>query len=528
MGKYIKYDLDLLRKLASGYNNPDFNRTKLAKKYCKKKGIPFRRGIARTIQHLVKEHNLGQIKNKPQKSEEYEESLKRKLRQSKVSLITWAQSHTPIHREAWNNMLAYAEERSANIIVIPGTYENPHSKMPKIKSTWAKEVVPYLHGSEDSVHSHLKIIPDVHILPTAVKPLSGLSGITGEESSVVGHPKQHMETQATLKNNRPKYMFTTGAITVPNYTRSKAGKKGEFHHKIGFLVVEHIETRNENELDHFVARHVVAQKDGSFVDLAMSVRDGKVTKSEPWAAFAFGDTHLDKEDSELIQESRRLIDTVGADCTIWHDLFDGYSIKHHDKNNYAKQVRNHLAGRDILESELEMNYRFIDQWLDTNMIVIPSNHNDWIDRWVDTNEGYGDVKNAMIFNKLQAVSFKGLAPKGLYAYLLDERYGDKITTLGRDVSLKIAGIEVNNHGDLGANGSRGTPNQFHKLNIKILSGDKHNIYTYDLAYGLGISGRLDHGYNRGMSSWSQGNGIIHQNGEFQHLMYFNGKFTNQI
>lgn len=525
---YIKYDIQLIQRIINKQPSEDFNRTDVAKEYCLEMGIEYRRGIARTIQDMIRRNKMGQVKDKPLKTKQYEESTKRKLKASEVSIITYAQAHTRIDKKAWNNLLVYAKHRKANVVVIPGTYENLQSTMPKLGTIWAEELLPYLHGSDAAIHPHLKFLPTAPVLPTAVKPLSGMSGITGAESSIIGHPKQHMETQATLKDRRPKFMFTTGAMTLPNYTISKAGKKGEFHHKIGFLIVENIPGRNREEEDSFVARHVTCKDDGSFMDVSLKVADGKVSKVDGWSAFAFGDTHIDKEDKELLQESRRLIDLVGADKTIWHDLFDGYSIKHHDKNNYSKQVRNSITGRDILEKEMQRNYDFIDQWLDTNMIIIPSNHNDWIDRWVTTNEGYGDAKNAVMFNELQAATFRDECPKGLYAYLLDKRYGDKITTLGRDKSYMVEGIEVNNHGDLGANGSRGTPNQFHKLNVKILSGDKHNMYTYDLAYGLGISGRLDHGYNRGMSSWGQGNGIIHRNGEYQHLMYFNGKFTNQI
>ena len=36
----------------------------------------------------------------------------------------------------------------------------------------------------------------------------------------------------------PKMMMTTGSCTVKNYTDSKAGKKGEFHHTLGFVIIE--------------------------------------------------------------------------------------------------------------------------------------------------------------------------------------------------------------------------------------------------------------------------------------------------
>jgi hypothetical protein len=81
---------------------------------------------------------------------------------------------------------------------------------------------------------------------------------------------------------------------------------------------------------------------------------------------------------------------------------------------------------------------------------------------------------------------------------------------------------------LGSNGAKGTANTFAKLNTPIVSGDKHYPYTIDNAHGVGLSSILDHKYNKGLSSWAQSNGIILSNGRFQHLLYFEGKFTNLI
>jgi hypothetical protein len=79
---------------------------------------------------------------------------------------------------------------------------------------------------------------DVKIQPTATNPMSGLQGMSGINSCIFGSPKVQMEMIPVLEGNKPKMMVTTGAVTIMNYTDSKSGKKGEFHHTLGFVVVE--------------------------------------------------------------------------------------------------------------------------------------------------------------------------------------------------------------------------------------------------------------------------------------------------
>ena len=79
---------------------------------------------------------------------------------------------------------------------------------------------------------------DVKIQPTATNPMSGLAGMSGVNSCVFGSPKVQLEMIPVLEGNKPKMMLTTGAVTLMNYTDSKSGKKGEFHHVFGFAIVE--------------------------------------------------------------------------------------------------------------------------------------------------------------------------------------------------------------------------------------------------------------------------------------------------
>lgn len=521
------YNEALIEKLCKSQPKNNFNATDVAKKYCKKVGIDFSTYRARSIQIVIARNNYHIDMVNPKTSSQYIKARKNWYKSRKKNvIITWAQAKTPIHEQLWENIKAYAKELNAEIVVIPGTYLNPNSEYSKqVEREWAwdSRLSEYLYATECVVHNHLITIADTDIVPTAKRPLASFHSVTGIEGCVIGHPRQQMDIVPTPKKSRRKFMFTTGSITVPNYRKARAGKESFSHHKMGFLFVEHLNKNN------YTARHIHAEDDGSFQDLLFRVENGKLAKKkERWEAMIFGDTHLSKEDRVLLKESKRLIKISKCKTTVWHDLMDGYSINHHQSKDYVEQVVKAKKGLNRLSGEIELNMDFINEWKDTNMVIIPSNHPEWLDKWVRFNQGVKDTVNAPLFNKFQNVLFNEEAPKGLYAYLIEERFGDEVLCLDRDDSYQICGIELNNHGDLGANGAKGTPRTFAKLNTPIVSGDKHFPYTLDNAYGVGLSAVLDHEYNRGLSSWAQSNGIILSNGRYQHLLYFDGKFTNLI
>ena len=113
-------------------------------------------------------------------------------------------------------------------------------KSEKVKNTdyWDSSIQKYLSLKRHDIHKTVSIMSDVKIQATAVTPLSGLEGMSKENSCIFGHPKVHMKTIPVLEGYTPKMMLTTGSITHPNYTDSKAGKKSEFHHQYGFVIVE--------------------------------------------------------------------------------------------------------------------------------------------------------------------------------------------------------------------------------------------------------------------------------------------------
>jgi hypothetical protein len=66
--------------------------------------------------------------------------------------------------------------------------------------------------------------------------MTGMQSLSGVNSCILVLRVQLNDT--SIRGNKPKMMLTTGAITKSNYTDSKSGKVGDFHHTFGFVIVE--------------------------------------------------------------------------------------------------------------------------------------------------------------------------------------------------------------------------------------------------------------------------------------------------
>ena len=460
-------------------------------------------------------------KNNPETSEQYEDAKKRHYDKNKKRfIITWAQNNTPVHKAFLDNIKAYAKYINADIHVIAGRYKNPTSVFSDSKHDfWAKEVLPYLDANRHDIHRYVSVMSDIKIRPTAVSPLSGMGGMSGVNSCIFGHPKVHMEVLGALSGHKPKTMFTTGAVTKNNYTDSKSGKKGEFHHTLGFVVVE---IKNE---DKFFARQVTARDSGEFIDLYFKVKNKKVNRIKQVEAIILGDIHLGDEDKQVIDTTTALMDKIKPKNTILHDLFDGYSISHHHQKDPILQYQKEIAGTNSLKKEVDNMLSWLEKMKKYNLTVVRSNHDDFVDRWIINSDWKRNIKNSMEYMEYARVLLADEAPKGIVPYIIDKKFGKEIKTLGRMDSFKVKNWELGVHGDYGQNGSRGSLNQFRNLNTKIILAHYHTPGRKDGSLSVGTSTKLRLGYNLGASTWLHSHVIIHEDGKSQHITIIGGEYT---
>ena len=445
-------------------------------------------------------------------------------------IITWAQNNTPVHKGLLNNMKAYAEAIQADIHVIAGRYKNPTSQWTNEQENnefWVDEVLPYLDANRHDIHKFVSIMSDIKVQPTAVNPMTGMQALSGVNSCVFGSPKVQMEMIPVLEANRPKMMLTTGAVTLNNYTDSKSGKVGDFHHTFGFAIVE------IKDDETFFVRQVTADDvKGDFTDLYYSVSNGSVVRTNEVAAIILGDLHYGHHDPEVIDATIGLMDNLVPEHVILHDVFDGDSISHHQMKDPFIQYGKEMTGTNDLGKEVDAMLEGLQAFEKfKNVVIVRSNHDDFLDRWLKNEDWKKQptYKNSRLYMKYSDILLEqyGKDPmnvKGVIPTLINERF-PKFKTLGRSASYAVKGWELGQHGDHGSNGSRGSLLQFRKLNTKIVVGHYHSPGRKDGAIAVGTSTKLRVGYNQGPSTWLQSHVIIHKDGKAQHINFINGEYT---
>lgn len=482
----------------------------------------------RTIRKWVSE-KLG-LKEKPdEESEQYVKAKARVHDQTKnIKFITWAQNNTPIHKGLFNRMKMYAAFQNAEIHVIAGRYKNPTSVFTdKDYEYWDDDVLPYLDANRHDIHKYVSILSDIKVQPTAINPMSGLHSISGINSSIIGAPKVQMEMIPVLEGCKPKMMLTTGAITKKNYTDSKAGKVGDFHHTFGFVIVE---IKDDNT---FFVRQVTADdKTGNFTDLYFKVDDSGVSRIDSIAAIVLGDIHYGHHDQTVLDSTMNLLEKITPKHVILHDVFDGNSISHHEMKDPFVQYGKEMTGTNDLAKEVDLMLDGLKSFEKfQNVVIVRSNHDDFLDRWLKNEDWKKQptYKNSRLYMRYSDILLEqyGNDPynvKGVIPTLINDKF-PKFVTLGRNDSYLVKGWELGQHGDVGSSGSRGSILQFRKLNTKIIVGHYHKPERKDGAISVGTSTHLRVGYNKGASPWLQSHVIIHNDGRTQHINFINGEFT---
>jgi hypothetical protein len=314
-----------------------------------------------------------------------------------------------------------------------------------------------------------------------------------------------------------KLLLTTGSISVENYTDTKVGKKGEFHHTYGFVIVE-------LDGDDFHVRQVTADDDGTFYDLEYCVFGGIVAKHNEPTVIVFGDLHLGETNEEVLKVSFDMADKLRCTQIILHDVFNGHSISHHERNQPFQLLKREEDGSGSLLDELDEMANFFDEYSKYNFGVIRSNHDEFLDRWL-SDVDWRKASNKMAYIQLAAMMVNSDNNKGVIPLYLESVGVTNAFCLGIDDSLRVMDWELGVHGHIGANGSRGSAIQYAQMNTKTVTGHTHSPIRLDGHLSVGTLTHLRVGYNKGLSSWLNSNVVIYPNGKAQHVHIINNKYT---
>lgn len=447
-------------------------------------------------------------------------------------IITSAQNNTFVHAGTWKNILALASYYHAEILVGTFTYDqNSYGRMSVKEGTYKggehtlwydPKIVPYKRDMRVQLGAGLVWCGESNIIPTAGDPLRGFETYAGRNSTIFPHAKIAMRSVASLQGSGAKLIYTTGTVTQRNYIQKRAGLIAEFHHTYGGLIVE-VDSKGVWKVRQLDAEDGT----GTIYDLTLKVENGKVTDGHRVEAITWGDIHATIIDPTVLSLSAsgkgNMLDVLKPKYQFIHDLIEGASVNHHEARRPLARFRTELRGLTAVQTELQASADVLRKYWrkDTEMVVVNSNHDRWLDRWLDNyNPQIDDVRNAELYFIGNAERFQAEhvgRPMNVLRYLLQyyTNFQESARFLDLDESFLICNkrIECGQHGDFGANGSRGGAASLSKVGRRSIIGHSHTCGIWDGLYQAGTSTKFNWGYNHGPSSWTHSHVVTYENGK---------------
>lgn len=462
-------------------------------------------------------------------------------------IITSAQDKTEIHEEFWRNLKAYADYLGATIMIGGFTYSKSlfqeADPTKRDEGVWFdKRIDDYVVHEKIAIGDHLVFCAEMNTLPTAVQPLSGLETYTGSKWGIFPHAKVQLRSVATMKDALSKQIMTSGAVTLPNYIRKKAGVKAEFHHAIGAVVVSVAPD------GAFWCRHIQANdfKDGSFYDLDRFVSLGKITTGHRPEALVQGDIHREKLDpvvamttwgfdvatGKVNPDYPSLSKILKPRRRVFHDLTDFTARNHHNIKDHHFRFKAHFHGRDNVKQDITDSVEFMCAIADPEIqdAIVQSNHDNALLKWVKTADAKYDPENYEFWLECELRCIRAYRDNRtpfLFGEVMEELADGgmpNVIFVQEDTSYMVCGVELSIHGHYGANGAKGSPNAYVKMGPKSITAHTHSPSITDGHMCVGVNGQLDMGYNVGLSSWAQADALVYPNGKRALVTLMHGRW----
>ena len=463
------------------------------------------------------------------------EVFERELRPVQTFIVTAAQNNTDVHPAFWAALNRAAKHFDAELLVIPLRYRNPTA--PKetddegrpIGDYWAKAVRPYLWNTRLRLNKNLAVLGDIKIQPTAVEPLTGLEGFTGAESTIVGHTKLALRMVPTPGHKLPKLMTTTGACTRKNYSDTRAGKHGDFHHTLGACLVE-------IEGPYFWLRQLNANSRGEFTDLGTRFTPTTIKRAPRPAAVSFGDTHVRFRDKSVERATfgpRGLVASLRPRRLVFHDLLDSYAWNPHHRGNPFNAIAKQRSGFGDMESEVNEAIAYARDMTPAwaKGFIVRSNHDDMLTRGIIANDWKTDPLNAEFYLRTALAMVRatkmghgGTEYPDAFSYWVGQAKLKNVRCLGPREALVVAGVLLSLHGDDGPNGARGSLKNLRRIGAKVVIGHSHTPGISEGGMQTGTSSILDPEYVGPVSSWAHAHAITHEDGKRQLVFIIDGRY----
>lgn len=437
-------------------------------------------------------------------------------------VVTSATDGFPINQRFLSALKNYCKVNGSKLTILPVNNKGPFNDF-----NYDDEVKEFLVSDNIYLGDDTVIMGSTRLGTTLESPLHGMNPFSKGRTIVFGHPQIQMRTLPRKNEKYPPIMTTTGSVSIPKYDENKTAQKANFNHSFSALFISGSAPRQIRHLNY----------DGvGFYDLDSYYTESVVQVKSKIEAIVTGDEHVMFHDKEVFAATYGpggIVETLKPDYIVRHDVLDCYSISHHHKGNVFVRYGKRHAEIDSIESELNKTLDFIEDTTPNGCesIVVPSNHNSHLFRWLNEADPKLDLINAKIYHKLMYmmldnVTVKDNIPKYPDPFELYSRgrSSKKVKFLKTDDVFFVHEIDLNNHGDLGVNGTKGTRFQYKDLPNKSVIGHSHSPGIEKGSYQVGTSSNLRLDYNSGLSSWHHCHCLIYPNGKRQLIFIVDGKW----
>ena len=414
----------------------------------------------------------------------------------------------------------------------------------------------YFEGKLDIAVDNINItdnieLSNIRIKEKVVDPNAGIKRRLGSCSYVFASPKQTFESLPSKKKGVPRFLMSSGAITLPHYYKDsnrphKREVMADNDHLVGAIIIE-------KEGDLFFVRQTQRGNSGEFIDWGMAYHSDGKKVTHVKNIFDMGDLHSKDKHSQTFKAWLKTMRSVRSDKCIGHDIFDAVSVNPHEMNNPINQKINALENNDSTVDELKVLAEDIKSVLDhvKEYVVVESNHDDMLDRSFVNKSIYKDSKNSVLGTilELYAVVSKlrtdmkgeevfdvfsnaiGLDKKALKEYcprlgdakplievalnLVGLKTDERIKFLSKESSYVYGGFQLSNHGDRGVNGAKGSQSSFKRVIDKMIYGHTHTPAQSNFVLSVGHTAGNPRYARGGFSTWVRTSAIVYESGQFQ-------------
>lgn len=441
-------------------------------------------------------------------------------------VITSVQNNTDTVDGFLGALENYCKRKNARLLIVPVYYQR---NLYKDDLHWD---VPeeYLITENFSLNNKVNVLSSINVIPSADNPLGGLDPLAKGHSLIVPHNQISMRSLPVQRNEAPAILHTTGTVSKSNYIKSKAGTKADFNHSISAIVIEF-------ESDgSFHLRILNGDENDGFYDIDGYYTEDSFTPLEYTEALITGDEHVIVTDPNVTKATYTnrdsIVNVLNPKYIVRHDVIDCFTISHHHRKDKFIKYSKFQNNMNRIEDELKQTIDYIINTTPDNAetVIVSSNHHDHLKRWLNEADPDEEPWNAKIYHYLSYMMLDEIekhdhihVPDTFRLYV-ERNYPGKMTFIDRNSSFKIHGIELSNHGDIGANGSRGNILQFSKFSEKMIVGHSHTPGIMKGAYSVGCSTPKNLEYTNGPSSWMNTHCVIYPNGKRQLISIINGRW----